>query len=65
LLSQYVKIVKIKVPTFGGSSLATRRHASEIAREQEAVNENNLANEYMKYQKTWEEVMGRVVCSFA
>lgn len=38
-------------------SLTIARHASEIAREQAAVNNMSLANEYMKYQKTWEEVM--------
>lgn len=38
-------------------SLIIARHASEIAREQAAVNNKSLANEYMKYQKTWEEVM--------
>jgi len=32
-------------------------HANELAREQTAVNENKLANEYMNYQKTWEEVL--------
>lgn len=37
------------------------RHARELEKEHVAVNENHLANEYMKVQKTWEEVMASEV----
>ena len=32
-------------------------HAKDLAREQELVNEKRLSDEYMRYQKTWEELV--------
>ena len=33
------------------------KHAKDLAREQELVNEKRLSDEYMRYQKTWEELV--------